>query len=375
MTLLNMLKQLIECNSISSVNPGIDQGNRAVIDMLASWLDDLGFQTEIMPLADPRKANLIATLGNGPGGLVLSGHTDTVPCDEELWQQSPFELIERDNRFYGLGICDMKSFFALAIEAVKPFLGRPLQQPLMILATADEESSMAGAKALAEAGKPKARYAIIGEPTSLQPIATHKGILIEKLIVQGKSGHSSNPALGNNAMHTMHDALSALRALQAELKERYSNPLFAVDYPTLNLGCIHGGDNPNRICGHAELGFEIRPLPGMNIEELHQTVEQRLLGLGKQEGTELSLEHFGVPAFAANEQSDLLAHCEKLTGHSRGSVAFATEAPYLQQLGMDVLVLGPGSIDQAHQPNEYLATERIEPMISYLSQLIGKYCL
>ena len=378
MTLLNMLQQLIACNSISSVNSGIDQGNRGLIDMLANWLDDLGFQTEIMPLADPRKANLIATLGSGPGGLVLSGHTDTVPCDEGLWQQSPFELCERDNRFYGLGICDMKSFFALAIEAAKPFLEsssqRPLQQPLIILATADEESSMAGAKALAEAGKPKARYAVIGEPTGMQPIATHKGILIEKLVIQGKSGHSSNPALGNNAMHTMHDALSALRALQAELKERYSNPLFAVDYPTLNLGCIHGGDNPNRICGQAELGFEIRPLPGMDIDELHQTIEHRLRGLGEAEGTTLSLEHFGVPPFAADEQSELLAYCEKLTGHRHGSVAFATEAPYLQELGMDVLVLGPGNIDQAHQPDEYLATKRIEPLIGYLSQLIGKYC-
>ncbi|MBV1931973.1 MAG: acetylornithine deacetylase [Porticoccaceae bacterium] len=378
MTLLNMLQQLIACNSISSVNSGIDQSNRTVIDMLANWLDELGFQTEIMPLTDPRKANLIATLGSGPGGLVLSGHTDTVPCDEGLWQQSPFQLTERDNRFYGLGICDMKSFFALAIEAAKPFLEnslqRPLQQPLIILATADEESSMAGAKALAEAGKPKARYAVIGEPTGMQAIATHKGILIEKLLIKGRSGHSSNPALGNNAMHTMHDALSALRALQAELKARYSNPLFAVDYPTLNLGCIHGGDNPNRICGQAELGFEIRPLPGMDIVELHQTIEQRLLGLGETEGTTLSLEHFGVPPFAADEQSELLSYCEKLTGHSHGSVAFATEAPYLQELGMDVVVLGPGNIDQAHQPDEYLATERIKPMLGYLSQLIGKYC-
>lgn len=375
MTFLNMLQQLIACNSISSVNPGIDQGNLTLINMLANWLDGLGFDIEIMPLADPRKANLIATLGRGSGGLVLSGHTDTVPCDEGLWQQSPFQLYERDDRFYGLGICDMKSFFALAIEAAKPFLERPLQQPLIILATADEESSMAGAKALATVGKPKARYAIIGEPTGMQTIATHKGILIEKLLIKGKSGHSSNPALGNNAMHTMHDALSALRALQAELKSSYSNPLFAVDYPTLNLGCIHGGDNPNRICGQADLGFEIRPLPGMDINELHQIIEQRLLGLGEAEGTTLSLEHFGVPPFAADEQSELLAFCEKLTGHSHGSVAFATEAPYLQELGMDVVVLGPGNIDQAHQPDEYLDTERIKPMISYLSQLIGKYCL
>ena len=103
MNFLSMLQALIASNSISSVNADVDQGNREVIDILANWLDDLGFATEVMPLADPRKANLIATLGTGPGGLVLAGHTDTVPCDEGLWQQSPFKLTERDNRFYGLG--------------------------------------------------------------------------------------------------------------------------------------------------------------------------------------------------------------------------------------------------------------------------------
>lgn len=375
MTLIDMLRQLIACNSVSSVNPAHDQGNRNVIDLLASWLDELGFVTEVMPLADPRKANLIATLGSGPGGLVLAGHTDTVPCDERLWRQSPFKLIERDNRFYGLGVCDMKGFFALAIEAAKQVVERPLQQPLIILATADEESSMAGARALAEAGQPKARYAVIGEPTGMKPVAMHKGILIERLIVQGKSGHSSNPALGNNALHTMHDVLSVLRTVQAELKAQYANPLFAVDYPTLNLGNISGGDNPNRICGHCELGFEIRPLPGMDIDELHDMLGQRLLSLGGPEGTEISLEHFGVPAFAAADQSVLVAYCEKLTGHSRGSVAFATEAPYLQNLGLDVVVMGPGNIDQAHQPDEFLATERIQPTIHHLSELIGEYCL
>ncbi len=375
MTLLQMLHQLIACNSISSPNSDIDQGNRELIDTLANWLDGLGFATEIMALEDPRKANLIATLGSGPGGLVLAGHTDTVPCDEGLWRQSPFELTERDNKLYGLGICDMKSFFALAIEAVKPLLDKTPEQPLIILATADEESSMAGAKALVEAGKPEARYALIGEPTGLKPIATHKGIIVEKLVIQGKSGHSSNPALGANALLTMHDALGELRTLQAEFRERYHNPLFEVDYPTLNLGHIHGGDNPNRICGHCELGFEIRPLPGMNIEELYQQLEQRLLALGTEEGTELSLEHLvGVPPFACQEQSELLRYCEQLTGHSAGAVAFATEAPYLQQLGMDVLVMGPGDIDQAHQPNEYLATGRIQPMTDYLSQLINRYC-
>ena len=375
MNFLQMLQALIASNSISSVNPDIDCGNREVIDILANWLEALGFSIEIIPLEDPRKANLIATLGSGPGGLVLSGHTDTVPCDEKLWQQSPFTLTEADNRFYGLGVCDMKGFFPFAIEAAKKFLDKPLQQPLIILATADEESSMAGAKALVAAGKPKARAALIGEPTGMKPIAMHKGILIEKLQIQGKSGHSSNPALGNNALHTMHDALGVLRALQGELKENHHNPLFAIDYPTLNLGCIHGGDNPNRICGHSELGFEIRPLPGMDINELHHLLEQRLLGLGKTEGTQVSIQHLGVPAFAAEEHSELVALCEKLTGYTRESVAFATEAPYLHELGMDVTVLGPGNIDQAHQPDEYMSIDMIEPCIDVLQKMISHHCL
>src|SRR5690554_533878 len=174
MNIQQMLEALIRANSISSVLPAVDQGNREVIELLAHWLEDLGFRIEIMPLADPRKANLIATLGTGPGGLVLSGHTDTVPCDEELWRQDPFALTKRDNRFYGLGTADMKSFFALAIEAARSVVGQDLRQPLIILATADEESSMAGAKALAEAGRPRARCAVIGEPTGLRPITLHK---------------------------------------------------------------------------------------------------------------------------------------------------------------------------------------------------------
>ncbi|MFA5493716.1 MAG: acetylornithine deacetylase [Porticoccaceae bacterium] len=375
MNIQQMLEALIRANSISSVLPAVDQGNREVVELLAQWLEDMGFRIEIMPLADPRKANLIATLGTGPGGLVLSGHTDTVPCDETLWRQDPFALTERDNRFYGLGTADMKSFFALAIEAARSVAGQDLRQPLIILATADEESSMAGAKALAQAGRPRARCAVIGEPTGLRPITLHKGIMVEKLVIQGRSGHSSNPALGNNAMHTLQRALTELVAFQQQLKERYRDPLFAVDYPTLNLGCVHGGDNPNRICGHCELGFEIRPLPGMDMAELQRLLEGRLLHLGQADGTTVTLSHYQVPAFSAAGTTDLVAMCEKLTGHSAEAVAFATEAPYLHDLGMDVVVLGPGDIDHAHQPDEYLALARIDPMLATLKSLIGHYCL
>ncbi|MDX2350199.1 MAG: acetylornithine deacetylase [Porticoccus sp.] len=375
MQFLPMLQRLIASNSISSVNPTLDQGNREVIELLAGWLNDLGFTTEIMPLADPRKANLIATLGTGPGGLVLAGHTDTVPCDEILWNNNPFDLIEKDQRLYGLGTCDMKGFFPLAIEAAKTFLNQPLQQPLIILATADEESSMMGAQALAEAGKPKARYALIGEPTGMKPINMHKGIMVEKLVIEGRSGHSSDPSLGVNAMETMHKVLGELLTLRNELRDNHHNPLFRVDYPTMNLGCIHGGNNPNRICGQCELGFEIRPLPGMDMEVLQKTIRERILPFEQQDQVSISINHCHVPAYSADPDSAMVALCESLTNHTSESVSFATEAPYLQQLGMDVVVLGPGNIDQAHQPDEYLALDRIRPTIDFLTQLIGRCCL
>lgn len=375
MQLIPMLQRLIATNSISSVNADIDQGNREVIELLANWLSDLGFATEIMPLADPRKANLIATLGSGPGGLVLAGHTDTVPCDLNRWQHDPFKLLEKDHRLYGLGTCDMKGFFPMAIEAARQFVDQPLKQPLIILATADEESSMAGARMLAAAGRPKARFALIGEPTGMKPINMHKGIMIEKLVIEGRSGHSSDPSLGRNAMETMHSALGELLKLRDELRDGHNNPAFQVSYPTMNLGCIHGGNNPNRICGQCELGFEIRPLPGMDMASLQQTISERILPLQQRDQVRISLEHFAVPAFAAEKGSEMVKICESLTHHSCETVSFATEAAFLKDLGMDVVIMGPGSVDQAHQPDEYLKLETIQPSIDFLIQLIGRCCL
>ncbi|MCK5640733.1 MAG: M20/M25/M40 family metallo-hydrolase, partial [Gammaproteobacteria bacterium] len=160
---IDLLHDLIAAPSVSSVSPAFDSSNKPVISLLAEWLLSEGFEVEILPLpGQPNKANLIATLGSGSGGLVLAGHTDTVPFDAEKWNHDPFKLTEADNRLYGLGMSDMKSFFALAIEAARGFDKNNFQQPLIILATADEESTMDGAKALVELGKPKGRYAVIG---------------------------------------------------------------------------------------------------------------------------------------------------------------------------------------------------------------------
>lgn len=372
------LQQLVATPSVSSTSPQWDMGNLEVINLLADWLVHLGFDTRILPVPGKgNKANLIATLGTGPGGLVLAGHTDTVPYNEERWSQDPFKLTERDQRLYGLGATDMKGFFPVAIAAAQAFRDQPLQQPLIILATADEESSMSGARALAELGQPKARYAVIGEPTGLKPIRMHKGIMMEAVKVIGNAGHSSNPALGNNALEAMHLVLGELLTFRSELQQRYQNPGFDVSVPTLNLGCIHGGDNPNRICGQCELHFDLRPLPGMDNEQLHLDIAQRLQPLAERTGTNIHLDTLfgGVSAFEEPANAQLIQACEKLTGHGAESVAFATEAPFLQQMGMQTVVMGPGSIDQAHQPDEFIDSRQIEPAINILKGLIREFCL
>lgn len=376
--LLTMMHTLLSEISVSSTSSQWDTGNRRVIDTLAGWLTDLGFSCEIIPLEGKAdKANLIATLGSGSGGLVLSGHTDTVPFNEERWDMNPLALTEQDNKLFGLGSTDMKGFFPIIIEAAKSYLDQPLKEPLIILATADEESSMDGARQLVNLGTPKARLAVIGEPTNLTPVRMHKGMMMEAITIKGRAGHSSNPALGNNALEAMHIVINDLLNFRAELQQRYSNPLFDIAVPTLNLGCIHGGDNPNRICGQCELHFDVRALPGMRNDELQQEIQQRLTPLAKQLKVNISLRSLmqSVQPFEQSADSELVKIAEQLTGQNAESVAYATESPFLQQLGMDTIVMGPGSIDQAHQPNEYMALNQVQPAVDIFRQLIGKFCL
>jgi acetylornithine deacetylase len=377
-SLLEMLADLIAAPSMSSVSPEFDTSNREVIDLLADWLEQLGFAVEVLPLPNqPHKANLIATLGKGPGGLVLAGHTDTVPYDEGRWQHNPFRLTERDNRLYGLGTSDMKGFFALAIEAARAFDAEQLKQPLILLATADEESSMDGAQALVDLGRPKARYAVIGEPTGLRPVNAHKGIMMEAVRLTGRSGHSSDPSLGVSALEGMHRVIGDLLLWREELQSKHRDPQFKVPVPTMNLGHIHGGDNPNRICGHCELHLDLRPVPGMELEALRETLNIRLHNLlGESElGWEVAPLFHGTPAMHTPATSSIVRVAEKLTGHDSEAVAFCTEGPYLTQLGIETLILGPGDIAQAHQPDEFLALDRLQPTVDLLSGLIRRFCL
>ncbi|WP_313741468.1 acetylornithine deacetylase [Pseudomonas sp.] len=367
---------LIAAPSVSCTQPSLDQSNRPVIDLLAGWLDDLGFACEIQQVT-PGKFNLLATRGSGPGGLVLAGHSDTVPFDEQLWRTDPLKLTEQDGRWIGLGSCDMKGFFALVIEAVQPLLAHDFKQPLLILATCDEESSMSGARALAEAGQPLGRAAVIGEPTGLRPIRMHKGILMDRIDILGRSGHSSDPSLGHSALEAMHAVMGELMGLRQQWQNTYSNPQFSVPTPTMNFGCIHGGDNPNRICGQCSLEFDLRPLPGMDVEQLRAAIGAKLRPLAERHEVKIDYAPLfpEVPPFEQAADTELVRLAERLTGHAAEAVAFGTEAPYLQQLGCETIVLGPGDIRCAHQPGEYLDMSLLDPTVRLLRELIRHYCL
>ncbi|MDH5426495.1 MAG: M20/M25/M40 family metallo-hydrolase, partial [Gammaproteobacteria bacterium] len=224
---------------------------------------------------------------------------------------------------------------------------------------------------------PKARFAVIGEPTGLKPVRAHKGMMMEAIRLTGQSGHSSNPALGHNAMEAMYQVMGELMKWREELQSKHKNPFFEIPVPTMNFGHIHGGDNPNRICGSCELHIDIRPLPGMKLEDLRFELQKRLKQVLKnQQITLQTIPLFeGIEAIETSAESELVTLCEQLTGHTASSVAFGTEAPFYQQMGMDTVVLGPGSIDQAHQPDEFIELASINPTVDILKQLITRFCL
>lgn len=376
-TIINNIAELIEIPSVSSVSPEWDMPNRPVIDRLAERLEGGQWRVELIEVPNkPGKINLLATLGRGTGGLVLAGHTDTVPCDPEGWNSDPFTLVERENRLYGLGTADMKSFLALAMEACNDLDVSALKCPVMLLATADEESTMAGARALVAAGRPKARFAVIGEPTGLKPVRMHKGIMMEAIRVEGRSGHSSNPSLGANALEGMHEIIAALLRWRERLQAQRRDTAFAVPFSTMNLGHIRGGDNPNRICGSCELHLDVRMLPGIDRQALRERLhkESRQAITNDQLVVNFEALFDGVDPMWTPADSKLVLAAEQLTGSRAEGVGFATEAPFLNNLGMEVLVLGPGHIDQAHQPDEYLELRHIPKSIELLRALIKRFC-
>ncbi|WP_147387143.1 acetylornithine deacetylase [Pectobacterium carotovorum] len=373
---IELYRALIATPSISATDSALDQSNHTLINLLAGWFGDLGFHVEVQPVPGTlNKFNMLARIGEGKGGLLLAGHTDTVPFDDGRWTRDPFTLTEHDNKLYGLGTADMKGFFAFILDALRDIDPTKLTKPLYVLATADEETTMAGAKYFSESTQIRPDCAIIGEPTSLQPVRAHKGHMSNAIRIQGQSGHSSDPSRGVNAIELMHEAISHLLVLRNTLQERYHNPIFHIPHPTMNLGHIHGGDAANRICGYCELHMDIRPLPGITLNDLDGLLAEALEPVSQRWPGRLTISelHPPIPGYECPPDHRLVSVVEKLLGTKTEIVNYCTEAPFIQTL-CPTLVLGPGSIEQAHQPDEYIDTKFIKPTRELISQVIHHFC-
>lgn len=379
---LTLYSELISTPTISNVtNEKLDFSNKPLIDKLANWFEALGFKIEIQPVPNTRnKYNLLATYSNSEnqtqGGLLLSGHTDTVPFDDGQWTKDPFKLTEENNKLYGLGTADMKGFFAFILDALRDMDLTKLTKPIYVLATADEETTMAGASFFAKHTHLQPDCTIIGEPTSLIPIRAHKGFISNSIKVIGKSGHSSDPDKGINAIEVMHLAIAQLLKLKQQFKERYHNDGFTVPYPTLNLGVIHGGDAANRICGCCELIIDIRVLPNNDVNSLYHDLCQALQPVMDKYPNRISVEYevSPIPGYECKKDHPALQQVEKLVGQTAQTVNYSTEAPYLNQIS-PTIVLGPGSIEQAHQPDEFISMDFLKPTKIAIENLIKDFCL
>lgn len=377
LSFIDLYRSIIEIPSISAFDEKIDQTNKPLIELLSSLFSEFGFNITIQPVPNARnKFNMLAKIGSGEGGLLLSGHSDTVPFDEGRWQSNPFSLKQQGGKLFGLGSCDMKGFFAFILEALKTIPLDKLQKPLYILATADEETSMAGARFFAQQQLIKPDMAIIGEPTELVPIYRHKGHFAQSLNIQGKAAHSSDPDKGVNAIEIMYQAIGQLIVLKDKLQQKYRDDAFSVPHVTMNLGHIHGGDGENRICGHCKLNFDLRAIPALSDAEALALIDEALAPIMGKYPNRLNLElmYPTVPAFACRDEHNIIALAEKLTGKSLQSANYATEAPFINQLGCDTLVLGPGSINQAHQPDEYMSLDYVDPTVNILQRMIKSVC-
>ncbi len=356
--------------------------NLDMISYLAARLKDCGAKVEIFHDETGKKANLFATLGpEVDGGIVLSGHSDVVPVTDQDWSSDPFVMEERDGRLYGRGTCDMKGFIAAAIAMAPHFAQRATDTPVHFAFTYDEETGCIGAGHLVEALKERnitPRLAIIGEPTSMRIIEGHKGCFEYSTRFQGLEGHGSAPDLGVNAVEYAACYVSRLLDLKAKLTTMApASSRFEPPWTTVNVGAIHGGSVHNVIAPKAQVDWEMRPVQASDAafvkEALKAYCDDELLPAMRkvypdaQIDTEVVGEIAGLIPEDNNEARKLLM---ELTGANGADlVPFGTEAGLFQSMGMDVVVCGPGSIEQAHKADEFIALDQLADCLTLLEKL------
>lgn len=373
MQIVETLRSLVAVNSVSQ------NSNAPIIDALAERARRLGLSVQVFSYNDDAgtaKANLIAT-ANADGAdaieLALVGHTDTVPFASD-WTDA-LDLTERDGKLYGRGSCDTKGFIAAALTAVEEVGVANIRQPFALIFTADEEIGCLGAKRFADERPFTIRNAIVGEPTSLQPMRAGKGYCIAEVIVRGREGHSAYPAVGASAIFRAARLVNRIETIAKQL-ETDRHAAFEPPFTTLNVGVINGGTAKNIIPGQCRFMLEWRPIPGQPSSRVVELVEKAIGDL-KQDEPDFTAEINASRLDSAAEtpaNAPLVAFLESATGKTAGTVAFGTEAPQMLQLGADAVVMGPGDIRVAHRTGEYVPIDELVECSRILRQAIEHFC-
>ena len=383
---IDWLTRLIAFDTVSR------HSNLALIDDVKAYCEQLGLTVDLTFNDAKNKANLFVTVPAGKDadeinhGLVLSGHTDVVPVDGQDWTSEPFTATIRGDKLYGRGACDMKGFIACALtllpQAVKLSNAGQLRRPLHLALSFDEEVGCLGAPLLLADLKARGitpDHCIVGEPTNMAMVVAHKGIAVYRCRVHGKSAHSSLTAQGVNAISYASRLIGYVDELAQEISHRSDNDgLFDVPYSTLSVGTIQGGTATNIVPNLCEFTFDYRNLPHMTQDDILAPIQAKVAELSTQmqaraadTGIEL-LQEESVPAMTDSDSTELQALIIALTGDdTRHKVAYATEGGQFTNSGIPTIICGPGSIEQAHKADEYVALSEMVRCDEFLQKLLN----
>ncbi|WP_447956926.1 acetylornithine deacetylase [Vreelandella sp. EE7] len=358
--------------------------NLALIEFVEGYLAEYGVTSERVMSPCGTKANLIARIGpDAPGGVMLSGHTDVVPVEGQPWSTDPFTLVEGDDdRLFGRGTCDMKGFIACALAMVAKWTQAPLQQPIYFGFSYDEEVGCVGAPALIERffdHYSTTAHVIVGEPTSMQPVVAQKGATNLRTTVTGVEAHSSQVNQGTSAIHVAARLVTFIEDTMAALvEEGRVDEAFNVPHTSLHVGRIRGGTAINITARECQFEWEIRHLPTDTFEDVFarvtsfgETLKAELQARGKTVDIATEALNVTVPGLADRDNDAVLRLAkEHLPGQCcNHAVAYATEAGQFQGLGLQTIILGPGSIAQAHQPDEYIDKSELAACLDFMTRM------
>ena len=374
MNRLDLFRRLVSMDTTSS------NSNVAMADFIANLYDRRGAEIVRIASQSEPKVNLAIRLGppgdERRGGLILSGHMDTVPARESDWLSDPFVLTERGENFYARGAADMKGFLALAIDATRGLDSSKLREPLVLIFTYDEEVGCLGARRFVEAwpsDRRLPRNAIIGEPTSLRVVRMHKGHLKLRVAARGKGAHSGYPHLGVNAIEKGARIIEALGRLRRELESErpsHSEHFPEVPYVSLNIATVRGGNAINVVPALCEIEVGIRLLPGMKVDEIMERVRRAVHGVDA--AAEVEILSDSPPLLVDREAPIHHDLATRMNQTSTETVSFASDAGWFQTLGIDCVLFGPGSIEVAHRANEFMPREELERGAELIREVIEK---